>query len=114
MEQSLYTVHYRRGRHLEVIADRFDLFALILPLIWIIWHGLWVTLLLLVGAMVLSWLYSPFAPMMVMYAIGFLFAFEGGAVRRFELRMRGWQMRGIVEAASPDGAEEQFLNGKAS
>ena len=113
MEQNLYTVHYRKGRHVEVIADRFDLLALIIPLIWAIWHGLWITLGLLGGVMALAWLYSPFAPMAVMYAVGFLFAFEGGAVKRFELRMRGWRVRGTVEANSADGAEEQFLNGNA-
>lgn len=113
METALYTVHHKQGRELEVISDGFDIFALIAPLIWAIWHGLWIVLALLAGTMALTWLYSPIAPMLVMYAVGFVFAFESGAVRRFELRIKGWSERGVVQAASPEGAEEQFLNGNA-
>ena len=114
MEMSVYTVHHKPGRDLEVISDGFDVFALIAPLLWAIWHGLWISLLALGTAMGLAWLYSPLAPMLVMYAVGFLFAFESGAVRRLELRLKGWHERGVVQAASPEGAEEQFLNGKAA
>ncbi len=114
MEQALYTVHHKKGRYVEVISDRFDLIALIVPLVWMIWHGVWVMLGLLVFVLVLAWMYSVYAPMAVMYAVGFLLAFEGGAVRRLEFRLRGWRQRGVVEAASADAAEEQFLNGKAA
>ena len=113
MELSVYTVHHKAGRELEVISDGFDIFALIAPLIWAIWHGLWVMMIALAGTMALAWLYSPLAPMLVMYAVGFLFAFESGAIRRLELRIKGWREHGVVQAASPEGAEEQFLNGHA-
>ena len=114
MEVAVYTVHHKPGRELEVISDGFDVFALIAPLIWAVWHGLWIMLAALAGAMAMAWMYSPIAPMLVMYAVGFLFAFESGAVRRLELRMKGWQERGVVQASSPEGAEEQFLNGHAA
>lgn len=111
MELSVYSVHHKPGQHLEVIADRFDVFALALPLIWAIWHGLWVTLLILAATMGLAWFYSPAAPVIIMYAVGLIFAFESGAVRRLELRLKGWKDRGTVQAATPEGAEEAFLNG---
>ena len=114
MELVLYTVHHKPGHDLEVVSDGFDIFALIAPLIWAVWHGVWVMLAALAGTMALAWLYSPFAPMLVMYAVAFLFAFESGAVRRLELRLKGWRERGVVQAASPEGAEEQFLNGQAA
>lgn len=113
METTLYTVHHKSGQELEVISDGFDFFALVAPLIWAVWHGLWIVMTLLTFVMALSWFYSPLAPMLVMYAIGFVFAFESGAVRRFELALKGWRVRGVVQAASPEGAEEQFLNGHA-
>ncbi len=114
MEVAVYTVHHKQGRELEVISDGFDIFALIAPLIWAVWHGLWIMMAATAAAMALAWVYSPIAPMLVMYAVGFLFAFESGAVRRLELRIKGWQMRGVVQAASPEGAEEQYLNGQAA
>ncbi|MGD1925806.1 MAG: hypothetical protein ACFB03_16695 [Paracoccaceae bacterium] len=114
METTVYTIHHKQGRDLEAVTDRFDIFALAVPLIWAIWHGLWLTLAALAAVMGLAWLFAPAAPVLVMYAVGFVFAFEGGAVRRMELWLWGWQERGVVQAATPEGAEEQFLNGKAA
>ena len=114
MDLQIYTVHARPGQDLMAIADRFDLFALILPLIWALWHRLW----LVTGGMILLLtivaLISPLAASPVLYGLALIFAFEGGAVRRFERRIWGWQEVGVVQAASAEGAEELYLNGQVA
>ena len=44
METRLYTVHHKGSGGIRVVADRFDGFALALPPLWAVWHGLWITL----------------------------------------------------------------------
>lgn len=111
METDIWTVHARKDRDLEVIADRFDVFALVLPVLWMIWHGTWISLGGLAVLLVAAGLYTPIAVMPVMYAVAIALAFEGSALRRLELRLWGWKTVGLVEATTPEGAEEQFVSG---
>jgi len=114
MRTQIYTLHHKGPDELLAVADRFDFLGLVLPPVWIAWHGLWITLL--VGATVLlaAMLWSPWAALVVGAGIALIFGFEGGAVRRAELRLRGWREEGVVEARSPEGAEELFLRGEAA
>ena len=114
METQLYTVHHKGSGEVRVIADRFDGFALLLPPLWAVWHGLWITLagqLLLVA---LAALWSPLAALAVLSGLAAILGFEGGAVGRAELRLRRWREAGVVEARSPEGAEELYLRGEAA
>ena len=113
MRDRLYTVH-EKGRDVRVVSDGFDVFALILPPLWAIWHGAWVTLVAYVGlaAAAFAW-WSPLAAPVVELGIALILAFEGGSVRRAELRLRRWRRVGLVEARSAAGAEELYLKGEA-
>jgi hypothetical protein len=114
METRLYTVHRKGGDDIRAVADRFDWLAVAAPPLWAAWHGLWITLAgqgLLAG---LAALWSPFAVIPVLAGLAAILGFEGGAVRRAELRLRGWREAGVVEARSPEGAEELFLRGEAT
>lgn len=111
MEARVWTVHARGPDEVEAVADGFSFFALAIPLLWAVWYRCWVTI---VGMMILSVLagaWSVYAVAPVMYGIAAILAFEGATFRRLELRMRGWRQVAIVEAASPEGAEEAFLTG---
>ena len=109
MKQRLYSVH-AKGERLEVVADRFSWGALLLAPLWLIWHGLWITLVLMaVLVAVAAFLLSVAAAVVVFVGLSLILAFEGGAVRRAELRLRGWREAGVVEAGSAAGAEESFL-----
>lgn len=113
MRTRLYTVH-GKGGEIRVVADRFDLLALLLPPVWAIWHGAWATLVAYLALVALAFLWSPFGPAVAETALALILAFEGGAVRRAELRLRGWREAGVVEARSAAGAEELFLRGEAT
>ncbi len=112
MELKLWTVHRKGARDLWLVADRFSLFALLLPPIWAIWHGLWVILFGMVSVLLVAALVNPLAASPAMYAIGFIAAFEGGALKRLELKSRGWHEVATVEAATEEGAEELWMSGE--
>lgn len=109
MEARLYTVHRKGDRGIVFVPDRFDLFALIVPPLWAIWHGQWLILLGMIALAGLAGWYSPLAISPVTYGIGLILALEGGALRRAELRVRGWREVTTVQAASEEGAEELYL-----
>ena len=110
----LYTVHHKGSGDIRVVADRFDGFALALPPLWAVWHGLWITLAVQVLLVALAALWAPSAALVVFYGLAVIAGFEGGAVRRAELRLRRWREAGVVEARSPEGAEELYLRGEAA
>jgi hypothetical protein len=114
METRLYTLHHKGSEDIRAVADRFDWLAVTLPPLWAVWHGLWVTLAaqgLLVG---LAALWSPLAVLPAYFGLAAILGFEGGAVYRAELRLCRWREAGVVEARSPEGAEELFLRGEAT
>ena len=110
----LYTVHHKGSGDIRVVADRFDGFALALAPLWAVWHGLWITLAVQVLLVALAALWAPSAALVVFYGLAVIAGFEGGAVRRAELRLRRWREAGVVEARSPEGAEELYLRGEAA
>ena len=114
METRLYTVHHKGSCDIRVVADRFDGFALALAPLWAVWHGLWITLAVQVLLVALAALWAPSAALVVFYGLAVIAGFEGGAVRRAELRLRRWREAGVVEARSPEGAEELYLRGEAA
>ena len=114
METRLYTVHHKGSGDIRVVADRFDGFALALAPLWAVWHGLWITLAVQVLLVALAALWAPSAALVVFYGLAVIAGFEGGAVRRAELRLRRWREAGVVEARSPEGAEELYLRGEAA
>ena len=61
MATRLYTLHHKGSGEIRVIADRFDGFALALPPLRAVWHGLWITLAGQVLLVALAALRSPVA-----------------------------------------------------
>src|SRR5687768_7411566 len=120
-----YTVHQkpfwatREGRDLSegvvVLADRFNWFAFLLPVVWAAWHRLW---LVLVGVIVLGAAveggayalgYDAVASGIVSAALALWLGFEANDLRRWTLRRNGWRDLGILVAASHDDAERRFF-----
>lgn len=109
----VYTLHHKNKRGLRAVADHFSLLAMLLPPVWALVHGLWLTLLAQAALIWLASLWSPIAMSPAFSGIALILAFEGGAVERFELGLRGWREIGITEARTPEGAEELYLRGEA-
>lgn len=123
---SVYTVHEPPLRAAEVSADPqrfmfvrdgFYFWAFLLTPLWMIWHRLWLVLVLyLVLAIGLETALHIFgAPGWVIALAGVLISLliglEAGTLRRFTLRRRRWQNVGIVSGRGVEDAERRFFDG---
>ena len=114
MEARLHTL-FSRGRANEIRAVHDGRRPLgVLPPVWAIWNGLWLTLVVMLGLIALVWWLHPDMARAVWVALILLSVLEGGAIERLELRIRGWREVGVVEARSAEGAEELYLRGEAA
>src|SRR5690606_20311642 len=84
------------AERLLFVPERFSFPAFLFAPFWILWHGLWRTLLIwIVLALAVSALIWPMGESWGATAIGLLFAFafasEAQELRRWELGRRGWR-----------------------
>lgn len=113
MEMQIYTL-LSRGRPNEVRAVGDGKRPLgVIPPLWALWHGLWLSLAAMTAVLLGIWLVEPWLARVVWGGLLAIVLLEGGAIERLELRLRGWREVGVVEARSGEGAEELFLKGEA-
>ena len=92
------------------VPERSSLLALVVPIVWLLWHRLWYALAvyLLIGgiaSVLASWTQSP--PIGLLATLPGLYLFlEGRQLLRGRLERQGWRFAGVVEA---DNAEEADL-----
>jgi hypothetical protein len=112
MEMQLFTVHtHPRADGIEVVGEPGWLAAV--PPLWALYEGLWLTLAAQIAALAaIAWL-APLGVGFVYVAFVLIAVFDGNAVQRFELRLRGWREVACVEARTAEGAEELYLTGQA-
>jgi hypothetical protein len=118
---TLYTVHAPPTpdgvavdpSELVFVKDGFSWPALFIPPIWLVWHRLWLTLLIWVVAVVvlsiLSGLAGSDASTAVMILFAFWFALEANGFRRWTLERRGYVLIGVVEGRTVVEAERRFF-----
>ena len=119
----IYTVHEPDPRKDEVapdpervrfVRDGFYFWAFLLGPLWMLWHRLWLVLLIyVVGTAAVQWgLFALGMSAAVKFAVGFLIAllvgWEGGSLRRWSLRRR-WTEVGVVAARDLEEAERRFF-----
>jgi hypothetical protein len=119
----IYTVHEPAPRKNEIAADPdrfcfirdgFYIWAFLLGPVWMLWHRLWLVLLIyLVGTAALQWsLFALGVSGLVKFAVAFLVAVligcEAGSLRRWSLRRR-WTQVGVVAAHDLEEAERRFF-----
>ncbi len=104
----------RTGQDVRFVRDGFSLLALIVPLIWLLWHQLWIesalylALALCLGAVaeLLAWdTVAAFLSLLLSIYV----ALEGPALRQWALRRRGWRESAIVDAQDEDEAMERYF-----
>ncbi len=97
------------------IRDGFSFFAFFLPLIFMLWHRMWLyALFLFLGEAFLAALsedfQAPGALVIAQLALSLLVGLESGTLRAAYLRFRGWQMTAVVRAENLDQAEEIYFS----
>lgn len=97
-----------------LVRDGFHLLAFLVPVIWLLWHRLWIeALAALVVALALARLgsmagYGP-ASGLLSLLVAIYVGLEGAALRVAALRRRGWREWGAVEAGNAREAEIRYL-----
>jgi hypothetical protein len=93
-----------------LIDDRWRWAAFVFPVLWSLWGGRWILALGLLagggGSVALLSAGQPVAAVALDLAVRLAVGFEGGALARLDLSMRGWREHGAVDA---DDAEEAEL-----
>ena len=99
------------------LKDGFSWPALFVPVLWVLWHRLWLALVwYIVFVLMVAWtgrLVSDDAAMMVALLGTLLFALEGNNIRRAALQNRGWDEVGASFGRNLDEAEASFFARRA-
>ena len=119
---TVYTVHAPRlaegetpdPAELVFVKDGFCWPALFIPVVWLIWRGLWLALLvylvLAVALGLLSGLAGSDASTAVMILFALWFALEANGIRRWTLERHRYRLVGVVEGRTPEEAERRFFD----
>lgn len=104
----------RTGEQAIFIRDAFAPLAVVLPVVWLLWHKLWIEAGVALIAMVaitaaLEWLGLAQLAGLAASLIGLYVALEGGALRIFASRRRGYSEKAVIDAASLADAEEHHF-----
>lgn len=113
---SVYQSPEARGdRDLIFIKDGFCWPALVLPLVWPLWRGLWLVaavvfaILVVVSAAVESGWLAPLTGGVIEIAVALVMGFEGNNLRRWTKSGRGWREVGMVSGRRLAEAEQAFF-----
>jgi Protein of unknown function (DUF2628) len=122
---AVYTVHeppLRSGtvapdpERFVFVRDGFYVWAFLLTPLWLIWHRLWLVLLLylvVIFGFAQAMHYAGVGAAgrsLVMLLISFLVGLEAGTLRRFMLARRGWRNVGLVSGTNMEAAERRFFS----
>jgi hypothetical protein len=97
------------------VRDGFYFLAFLLTPFWMIWHRLWLSLVIyLIGSALLETVLrqagaSVFATGFVAVLISLLIGLEGATLRRWSLRRRGYREAGFVRGDGLADAERRFF-----
>jgi len=97
------------------VRDGFSFWAFLLAALWMLWHRMWLVLLLYVAAVMgaeMALFYTDI-PVAVIGIIGLmaslLLGIEAATLRRFTLARQGWRDVGIVSGHDQQDAEQRFF-----
>lgn len=112
-----YTVHLPPDEDRErarFIREGVDLLALLVPLLWLLWHRLWLPLLVYIALVLTIGLagrvISEPAVILLSSLPGIYLFIEGRELVRARLARAGWQLKDVVEADNLAEAELRYFN----
>lgn len=106
---------YERGERLAFVKEGFSWPAFLVPFLWLIYHRMWIELVLLLAVLValpLLFGIDQRAEALVgwaSFAVSLLFAFEANDLRTAALERRGYKLAGVTTGDSRDDAELSFF-----
>jgi hypothetical protein len=122
---SAYTVHEPPLRAVDAapdperfvfVRDGFSVWAFLFSVLWMLWHRLWLVLLIyvIVAAGLEAGLRAAGIPGPLLGLVGLLLSLlvgiESATLRRFKLARSGWKNVGVVSGDDLEGAEQRFFD----
>jgi hypothetical protein len=122
---TVFTVHEPRPRRNETAAaperfvfvrDGFYFWAFLLGPLWMLWHRLWLVLVIYlvattaVQALLWALAVSPVVKFAAGALIALLVGFEAASLRRWTLGRRRWRNVGLVVGRNVEAAERRFFD----
>jgi len=122
---SIYTVHEPPLAAADVlpatekfafVRDGFSVWAFLAAVLWMLWHRMWLVLLIYIAAAIVAGVAMQYAgvPVAIVAAAGLLgsvlIGIEASTLRRFTLARRGWKNVGIVSGHDREDAEQRFFD----
>jgi hypothetical protein len=105
----------RDAERVAFVRDGFSWLALLFPLLWLLWHRMWLVLVLWIAVVVLAEWGATFlggpVPLVAAAAIAVAMGFEANNLRRWTLERRGWRFAGVVAGADRSECERRFFAG---
>lgn len=98
------------------VKDGFCWPALFIPLLWLLWHRLWLVLIAYLVAVTaigaVQIIAGEGAATIILIAFALYFAAEANNARRWSLRRRGWTRAGEAFGRNRDEAEIRYFTGR--
>ncbi len=102
-----------REENFRLVPDTKATFALFFPPFWLVWHKLWLPLMVyfcvIVAIMILAFASPGIAVSYLSILPGLYLLLEGYELVRKNLESKGWQYAGIVEGENKEEAEIRFI-----
>jgi hypothetical protein len=100
-----------------LLRDGFFVLAFLFPVLWLLWHRLWIEALaalalMVTGAALAQLAGQPLLGTALALLANLYFGLEAGNLRIRAFVRRGWHFRGIVDAASPAEAELRYVGAR--
>ena len=119
----IYTAHLRPhssapDRDLRIIREGFAYPAALFPLLWALWHRMWLVAALLVatglaaGAALQAVSLGAGFSLLICAAVVFLLGLMGNDLRRWTLTRAGWDVAGVVAAPDADAAAHRLMDSR--
>jgi hypothetical protein len=113
-----WTAHNQPGKGADDVVflrEGFSWWALLFPLPWLVIKGMWIVLLVALGAQFAIWAIAEalgagdMMRLIFSFAINLILAFEGNNLLRWTYERRGFEELGLVHGDDLDEAEYRFF-----
>lgn len=107
-------VGWPKGEHARYVPDRFVLIAFLFPVIWFVFHRLWIEALVALAATLALMALGTIAGLQnstpfLSFLVSIYVALEGASLRVAALERRGYRLADVIEAGSRAEAELRYL-----
>lgn len=105
----------RAADQVVFVKDGFGWPALFVPVLWLVYHGMWLILigyvLIATGLEAAGWMLGngSLVPFVLGAAFTLFFAFEANELRRWHLSRKGYQLVGVTVARNRTECERRFF-----